>query len=294
MNIRNLLLITICIYVLGFISGFGYQKLNDTQLNELQQKLKKKIVGIPRLNNVFQDFLTEAEGWRFQIEQNNKRISRGAVPNPNLINEAREKLQGIISDRIAYEEQPNYLGDLGLANHFKPQFQSIKEVDMRAIDQMIVDIQNVIDKIAKAQEARNKSDAMIEMKPSSTKSERDKSMELRKAVYSKQLDKAKELLKSGANPNVLHSNTPLWQAVFNDDEQMVHLLLEYKADPNQENNPGHPGITPLWQAVKQQQVKFKNAKIIELLQKAGAKKTPAVDDLVRERFTNAELKNFFK
>lgn len=62
---------------------------------------------------------------------------------------------------------------------------------------------------------------------------------LHEAVKKRDLKKAKELLEKGANPNAYDDlgETPLIYACLDGNTEMVKLLLEYKAKPNQyENN----------------------------------------------------------
>lgn len=65
------------------------------------------------------------------------------------------------------------------------------------------------------------------------------------AGQEKLVDVARLLLKQGANPNVqdIHSNTPLWTAIFNaklptNEQGVVKLLLKHGADPDHVNKHG--------------------------------------------------------
>lgn len=76
---------------------------------------------------------------------------------------------------------------------------------------------------------------------------------------------AKELIERGAHPNVRDPDgrTPLTEAVWNSNADLVRLLLDRGANPNSRKNDG---ATPLSIA------RGKGSRdIIELLQKAGAK-----------------------
>lgn len=65
------------------------------------------------------------------------------------------------------------------------------------------------------------------------------------AGQEKFVDVAEFLLERGANPNVqdIHSNTPLWTAIFNaklptNEQGVVKLLLKHGADPDHVNKHG--------------------------------------------------------
>src|SRR5579884_346698 len=93
----------------------------------------------------------------------------------------------------------------------------------------------------------------------------DSSDELRKAVHSGNVAQARELLERGAPVNGIGSlgGTPLHDAVWSGDEEMVALLLSFGADVNAKHVEA--GSTPLHYAIITNHVK-----IAEMLIAKGA------------------------
>ena len=92
---------------------------------------------------------------------------------------------------------------------------------------------------------------------------------LTEAVYKKRKDVVVWLLKQGASPNGLRpSSPPLFYAVSNGDVKMIHLLLEYGADPDFDMGEG---MTPRSVATLDE-----NESVIQALQYVPKKaKTPS-------------------
>jgi len=98
---------------------------------------------------------------------------------------------------------------------------------------------------------------------------------LHQCVQCNHLARARQMLSSGADPNHEEDpdccNTPLETAIFNDSVEMVQLLIEFGADPNQQNkisygrDGGYGGDTALHAAVS-----ASSAKMVKLLLAHGA------------------------